>query len=590
MTQILDELTGDRAPEDGSPPISRSGHCPSCSCPSLAVGDDDADGRSDNSVQAPGRKQLALNQLEEIRKRMLALRAEHNASLPIHVLPVEILVMIFISPLTDWFLGCQDQKWSQTLVQVCSRWRRVALETPALWTFLTLPNTPAGAIGLFERFNEHPLRLFWDDFGRPTVQSQALLPRIISKHSLRIVELRISNHRREGLKTALNSIAAFSLDAPALRVLEIRPHMTSCEGRLKDLDEHLCKLNAPALESLTLTFPLSKLLWESCILHSPSLRHLSVGYDGYSGVYSTPRLPNVLDVLRHLPSLERLRLHAVADGEQGAGEVPVVMNALQELDLSGTVRYCVNILKNLKFTTLSYLRIIGRIDEGEDVGEMWQLVDGLFPAQPMLHLDLIDDEPHFNIKCGQTWIDDDGPYPLTIMFEAESPSDILDAFVKLVPRFSRSITTLSFSGWYPESWNEEIDLRRTLAGWSSVQTVFIRYTPATMSFSQAIRTSDQSRDDRPSWILPNLTSLTIEIEDGEYDGEGIRWFDLCREELELRCRSGVRDDNPNPAFKSITFIHCTEVSEKDLDHLRMVVPEVKTFPTASESVNSIGFC
>ncbi|TBU28090.1 hypothetical protein BD311DRAFT_759155 [Dichomitus squalens] len=70
-------------------------------------------------------RERTLARAEEYRRFALALHSVHNAVLPIHRLPFELLSTIFRKAWKD--------RSSLRMAHVCRRWRSTALQTPALW-------------------------------------------------------------------------------------------------------------------------------------------------------------------------------------------------------------------------------------------------------------------------------------------------------------------------------------------------------------------------------------------------------------------------------------------------------------------------
>ncbi|EIN13324.1 hypothetical protein PUNSTDRAFT_129011 [Punctularia strigosozonata HHB-11173 SS5] len=174
------------------------------------------------SVFSPERsrqyKQLERD-AERIQKALFDLRLQHNASLPIHRLPREILSSIMVEAqkvgkLSDW--GWSE--WAPALAQVCALWRRTALDTPKLWTKLKTCSSKL-AYALSERFPNPHLRIVHHSWNLDPyrVGEEEALRALVFRHSSRISGLLI-----EASQTLiLDVLQQFHAYAPILETLDI---------------------------------------------------------------------------------------------------------------------------------------------------------------------------------------------------------------------------------------------------------------------------------------------------------------------------------------------------------------------------------
>ncbi|KAF8882552.1 hypothetical protein BD779DRAFT_1378774, partial [Infundibulicybe gibba] len=87
-----------------------------------------------SAEEAVPRIQAIIDDLEKRKAELLSLTRTHRAVvLPLRSFPPEILVNIFAA-----FISMADEYRSIcspfALMRICSRWRRVVLDTPRLWT------------------------------------------------------------------------------------------------------------------------------------------------------------------------------------------------------------------------------------------------------------------------------------------------------------------------------------------------------------------------------------------------------------------------------------------------------------------------
>ncbi|EIN08568.1 hypothetical protein PUNSTDRAFT_134941 [Punctularia strigosozonata HHB-11173 SS5] len=586
-------------------PIPGLDHCPSCLCLPAGEGLGAEEYRTEQSERISSLRQ----QLEHMRTELLTLRAKHNASLPINGLPIEILGYIFTLPRlqleTDSITVLQDTstdpwpdaEWPLILTRVCGLWRTVALSLPVLWTFLRLPDTPTQALSLYERFPYQPLRVLYDDTDSDAAALQYTdnLRRIVSNNSYRIVELRIKATEYVD-DIVLSTIEAFNHVAPALRTLEIRPELHVDQDDLRDtLDWLLCKLDATALNSLTLVYPLAPSTWETELRFSRSLRHLAIDYIQPHAVFPKPNLPDILNVLEFLTSLEELVLVnclGCLGEEEDDPQEPVTMPALRELKVSGCTCGCIRIMENVRpAQQLAYLVVnCRRLCQGDPV-ELWRLVEERTPAHPTVELVFWEVHPRLDIMRGEA-----GAYPERHDSHAVSVSlassmqlleeEIFGVFKNVAAVLSGPVTKLHFGGEFLALWEDPLsmDLRQALERWPFVRTVVLTHTSATRTFFTAIYSwrQDGSLEDRSRWILPNLTS--VHIKDADHAASS-RWFHLCLDELEMR--SDLRTEEGEPVFRTLTLDACSGISDLELDELRSAITEVVTlnWDGASDSVS-----
>ncbi|KAG6909753.1 hypothetical protein DXG01_015469 [Tephrocybe rancida] len=182
-----------------------------------------------------------------------ALKSRHNSLSNIARLPVEILGLIFSSLVSMVNMQREThprlhpaQRWT-TILNVCSHWRRVALDTPNLWSFIQLRALTPWLLIMIARSQSAPLDLKID------VDYNSMLE-VVNKVALTEIH-RIRDLSVELFELSLNSISPFLTQAaPILERLKIRTQTQAPVGHAANnvLPEPFLGGNAPRLRSLHL--------------------------------------------------------------------------------------------------------------------------------------------------------------------------------------------------------------------------------------------------------------------------------------------------------------------------------------------------
>ncbi|KZT35066.1 hypothetical protein SISSUDRAFT_1051952 [Sistotremastrum suecicum HHB10207 ss-3] len=291
--------------------------------------------------------QYVLDMQDKMSKSMEVLRASVNRAFNRRILiarlPNEVLAVIFEHCVVAWEEQQQGRSYERDpsadwfnwfpLVYVCQTWRRVALNTPALFTFLNL-SWPSRIIDLFLQcggtslpltlvapfeLSYIPLEYNGLEMKDKTHFLQTLMVRA------RDLTLSVGSSLFSERATGLNA------RAPILRTLKINyisgglSFDTASPSGLRTLifDEP-----PPLLEHLDLFFGHFTEDWTACT----AIKSVCLQYD----IYTSSSLPrsSVLDSLSKLPSLEQLE---IMGWEWSPGTLPVetvAFNALHTLTLS----------------------------------------------------------------------------------------------------------------------------------------------------------------------------------------------------------------------------------------------------------------
>ncbi|EIN08577.1 hypothetical protein PUNSTDRAFT_134950 [Punctularia strigosozonata HHB-11173 SS5] len=444
---------------------------------------------------------------------MFALRVDHNASVPVHRLPIELLQAIFVlsyDPPTPFFEPpdtynhvVPDVHWPIVLAQVCGRWRQVALDIPSLWTSLTVSTFPTLSLALAERYSKEHLRLFYAATDGAGSGPLNVMTTIIANDRARILELGI-----------------YRTGTPALERLDIDTSGVSLNEngeRVCEFESRLAKICAPALRDLRMQCLIFPSMFDSQLLRSPNIRFLFLV--NIPIIRQQPRASSsdILDILDHLPCLETLHLSNCLMHEPGgvASRAKPNLRSLREFEIWGNCCDCMNILGNVvlaqhlrrfSFSCGAYQcpRCV------ELVPELWKVAETTcdVPRELLLQVDWSD--------CCQVVVrgrdlprKDPYLHPSALQFQGQVDDDIWAIFGRLqnvIP--PARVIAIAFLGARPWS-HPDVALRDALGRWSSVSDISVTHRGATMAVLKALRTDDASQLDRSRMILPDLTSMTV---------------------------------------------------------------------------------
>lgn len=290
--------------------------------------------------------------------RTLQSRAAHitNKTVPVSRLPSDVLAIIFEEsrrPLIPWSnLVKRPLSPEVQLSHVSSRWREVALSTPALWTTIRFPilHKEAAAMAYLQRCNQAPLHVH-------------IGPRISDPDSLRFITAQFVSRLNQIRELTFDTderqelCALFPLfaDAPAstLRRLKICCNDTrGASGVVPRLD--IFKAGAPLLSDIRLS---------ALTVGLPQCSATTLHLEPQPGPGNPLSRLAFLDILAPLSAtLTILHLKGFISGfHQEPGSAPVELPALKELLVYGnTLNHGFNVFRNIStpaITTLSLVNV-----------------------------------------------------------------------------------------------------------------------------------------------------------------------------------------------------------------------------------------
>ncbi|KAG1781079.1 hypothetical protein EV702DRAFT_692409 [Suillus placidus] len=230
---------------------------------------------------------------------MRVLRSRSNGQVPVSRLPDEILLMVFEHIEEDKRLNGSDSDDDDkstsdvigdpsaclVVTHVCRHWRKVALECPTLWTFISSPSPPWLDV-MLERSQKAPLVVIYSAFTISLEDSMEKvhlhLPRI--KH----LELSTFSYEADHVMDLLSSQPAPMLETFKFKIYSSIPTPAFTSNTI-------FQGQAPLLRHLEVDY--CDRIWSSCIFDG--LRTLRVG---------RTLLLDLLSALRCMPALERLTL------------------------------------------------------------------------------------------------------------------------------------------------------------------------------------------------------------------------------------------------------------------------------------------
>ncbi|KAI5899778.1 uncharacterized protein SCHCODRAFT_02682742 [Schizophyllum commune H4-8] len=295
---------------------------------------------------------------------------------PIRCLPPEIMGIIIDFAITSTFRRKRDSSLvkQHPVLQVCRRWRELAISMPRLWTNIVLyPCADRGwndTLALcIERSSSHPLHLVLHR-GRPSWHTTIVmkdyyihLPDLEWKRAC--VSLVGAAHRWRSMRLELLDAPSWLLDRTPffsqLKGLDLRRFGLSLRG-----DNQLFR-DCPALDSLRL---------ESLDVHNmrlpwSQLRRLEI--------HSSPDITSFVTALSQCPGLESLILSM--DFQGVFGPVPINLPALQSLTMRKS-SYCA-----LAFLIMPNLLDLRLEPSAEDAAE-YELLARLYIAALLAHCDV----------------------------------------------------------------------------------------------------------------------------------------------------------------------------------------------------------
>ncbi|KAI0062971.1 hypothetical protein BV25DRAFT_1915708 [Artomyces pyxidatus] len=235
------------------------------------------------------------------------------------------------------------------VTHVCRRWRKIALENPALWADITFMLGPNWTATMLQRAQNVPVRIKPRKFRKLGAEVKDYIPQNLSH----IQELSLENSY-EFLGPLLDAIVA---PAPILEYLRL-----ACSGTSPmPFPSTAFSGSTPRLRRLCLegwSVP-----WESPIFNT--VVDLEIVYpETGDHTQLLPSLPQLLDALERMSSLQHLKLECVlpvykrpVKKKTPSGPRRVALPRLLELKLSGKVFECVQFIEALTLPPTTVLTI-----------------------------------------------------------------------------------------------------------------------------------------------------------------------------------------------------------------------------------------
>ncbi|KAG8934804.1 hypothetical protein FRC01_000072 [Tulasnella sp. 417] len=279
----------------------------------------------------------------EVNDYLSPLKQSRNTLAPIHALPDELLVDIWLYRVED--ASCDKSQIDdqlRTLALVCKSWHRGVVANPVLWCHLqeTCESDRYNHWAL-QRSQKHPLhlRLFGKD---PSVSSSLIKIAMPESRRWKSFVLGPSGRRRPRARDpSLSMLVDANLE-----------NLTSFEARSRRKWGRPDPIPLPATPSLREIelegFPLR---WET--FNAPQLRALRISFLPYGDLSFT----HLVDLLRSTPSLEVLLLSKVRVGTPDAlshHNSPVLLPRLRALNMYDTP--CKDLLYLIRTESLEQLR------------------------------------------------------------------------------------------------------------------------------------------------------------------------------------------------------------------------------------------
>lgn len=268
----------------------------------------------------------------------------HNFCLPVNRLPNELVLTIF-----DLYRASYGDPYTtteshpvMTLLQVCHRWRHLAMESPSLWTSIIADNAQMSRIAL-EQSKDSPLNVYRFDYEPRNDADDALVLVLQPEYfpRVRVLELAFQSDTRECMENMLDRCSA-----PALE----RLFMASGDSQFLDFQATFLNGGAPRLHRAE---------FRNCAPHwGPSLFCSGI-VDLLLTDFLCPPTSSDMDAfvkaLARLECMETLFIqfqdsqnNAVSNSPPRPNASPTSLpNSLQSLKVTGTITHCARLLTHL---------------------------------------------------------------------------------------------------------------------------------------------------------------------------------------------------------------------------------------------------
>lgn len=292
--------------------------------------------------------QMLDEEIEGFKDTIRALKTRRNALLLISQLPPELISTIFYFVQTDPLSSTPYEKTKWTAVShVCAHWRRVALETPRLWTCIDIRAFESGTwVETFlERSKRAPLTLSVNLTSRSQQRIEAVLGNMDRMRQLSLtLQIPMGQDLLEILETH---------PAPLLELLEINSFATAGSGRLSD---NLFAGNHPSLRRLKLIN--CNLSWNLPTLKDLVALQISNPHI-MKGSGQGPSLLQLTSMLNKSPNLEHLDFDGafpISQTDVDFGS-PILLSHLSKINLKSKISSCINLLNHISYPATSSISV-----------------------------------------------------------------------------------------------------------------------------------------------------------------------------------------------------------------------------------------
>ncbi|KAG6877537.1 hypothetical protein C0993_006230 [Termitomyces sp. T159_Od127] len=333
--------------------------------------------------------------IDMLEQAIYALKKRHNSLCIVERLPKELLATIF-----KWILSMERDsrscRWLR-VGQVCTEWRRVALDCPALWCFYYTTNLDWLDI-VFRRSGTSSLYVHQDLQRKNSKGLRQALSEI-----KRVRELTFFAYYTTQWEKILEALVKLQPGVPPL-LESFNAHWEVYDGNVQTLPENLFTSTPPRLKSLALT---------GCMIGNnasllPNLTSLDLGQTLYLQESLPVSLAQLIGILEQAPKLENLKLHHACQKDDGVDDIitrsrikTVTLSCLRHIDLAGLM--CNDILSQIAHPTpLAHIVLHLQIDaSSEIVCYMHKLCPTLVTRiRPVHHLQvLLAHETTFEYQC-----------------------------------------------------------------------------------------------------------------------------------------------------------------------------------------------
>lgn len=296
------------------------------------------------------------------------LKSRYNDLAYISRLPPEILGKIFLHYKDHICITMKDKEPSSekypawvTLAHVCRLWRVVSLDSPKLWSFISMHWSKNFIQKSVIRSKQYPLEIVAAIL--PNAHTESILEALIPRAATLQVIIRDPPFRNAWMNPK---------SAPLLKTLsfDIRGHrFVPSHVEKLPLAHILCGNAAPALQVLDIASTAAISLRQFSTVHS-NLTSLCIRnpirvYDGHGRADS---VDDIIEALEMMPLLENLSLfHYLPVQFSHVRMRPVLLNHLRSITIADNSRYCGDFLLYLNVPCDASVRLLGNSPNAPDV-------------------------------------------------------------------------------------------------------------------------------------------------------------------------------------------------------------------------------